>query len=423
MFNFKRYTLKNGLRIILVPRKDSPSVTVSVFVKAGAGFEIKNNNGISHFLEHMCFKGTTKRPTPFAIASELDSLGAFYNAFTSRDITGYYAKSASYNFEKIFDVISDMYLNPVFDEKEINKEKGVIIEEINMYEDDPMSKVGEMLESLMYKDQPAGWSVAGTKENIKKIIKKDFIDYRNAHYISSKTVVVISGNFNEKTALKLTDKYFSNIKKGKFIDGKNIKESQKSPQIAVKFKELDQTHIAIGLRAFSLFDENRYALSLLSDILGGSMSSYLFQKVREEMGAAYYVRSSADLYATHGYLSISAGLNHEKSIPVIKAILGEIERMKMGKISDEDVSKSKEHKIGNFLLSLETPGDLGFFFGDQEVVTGKIEKPEESIKKIKSVTKEQIVSLSNKIFKNNKINLAVVGPYKKEDDFKKVFKI
>jgi len=418
-----KHTYPNGLRLILAPQKESPSVTVAVLVEAGSAYEDKENNGISHFLEHMCFKGTQKRPTSMEISSALESLGASYNAFTSRDMTGYYAKVAYPNFEKILEIISDMYLNPLFDEKEIEKEKGVIIEEINMYEDQPRSKASQKLENIMYGDQPAGWDVAGLKENVRRIKKPDFIKYRNNHYHASKTIIVISGNINIVTAKKLVSQYFKKISKNKIIKAVKVKENQTNPKIILTNKKIDQTHLSIGVKSFPVSSENKYPLMLLADILGGGMSSRLFYRIREQLGLAYYVGSSLSLFVTHGYLEIYAGVNNTMLKKALDAIIKEIKLLLEKGITDKELKRVKDYRIGTFLLSLETSSDLAFYFAEQEVNLHQIEGPNQIIKKIKSVTKDDIYRLAKRVFNNHSINLSIVGPKQKEEEIQKIFRL
>jgi len=292
MQKIQKKIYKNGLRVITIPMKDNPTVTVLVLVATGSDYEEKNVNGISHFLEHMCFKGTEKRPNPRIISHELDALGCQSNAFTGNEYTGYYAKGDAKKFSKIFDIISDVYLNSTFPENEIKKEKGVIIEEINMYEDMPASHVSDIYIELLYKDQPAGRSTLGKKENILNMTRKDFVDYRNAHYVANDTVVIIAGNVTTSEVTKEVNKYFKNIPEKKSTKKKKVKDIQKKPEVQIQYKKTDQTHFILGVRTFSMFDKRNTTLALLAGILGMGMSSRLFVKLREEMGVAYYVRAN-----------------------------------------------------------------------------------------------------------------------------------
>ena len=414
MNNVKRKVFKNGLRALFVKNPKSATTTVAVIVGVGSDFETRRENGISHFLEHMCFKGTKKRPTAFDVARELDSLGASYNAFTGHEYTSYYAKVQNKLFTDAFDVVSDIYLNPAFNKKEIEKEKGVIIEEVNMYEDLPNKKVQSSFLELMYGDQPAGWSILGTKKNIKAFSRDNFSSYHNRHYTPSSTVVFVSGNFNEDSAVKMIKSQFGNLEKKRVIKKIKVKEAQKKPRELIEFKKSDQTHFVVGFRAFSLFDKRRYALAVLSDVLGGGMSSRLFQKVRDELGAAYYVYSAADLFSDRGVFYAAAGVGNDKTESVIKAILGEFKDMRDNGISKEELQKAKNHITGKFSMALETSDEMGYFYGMQEVLGEKLVSPEEEMKRIRAVSLSEVKSVACHIIKNENLNLTLIGPFKKK---------
>lgn len=411
---FRKTVLDNGLRIITAPQPGNLAVTLLVLVEAGSKYESEANRGVSHFLEHMCFKGTAKRPKTIQIAEELDSIGASYNAFTGMEYTGYYAKAEARNFDKILDLISDLYLNPTFPAGEIDKERGVIIEEINMYEDDPPSKVHEVFMELLYPNQPAGWDIAGPKENILKLTQKDFIDYRNAHYLAGATAVVVAGTFDEEAVINKITETFRSISRGEKGGKVKTLESQTEPQLALKYKESDQTHIVLGVRAYDIKHEDRFALEILSHVLGGGMSSRLFDKLRHDLGAAYYVSSGADLYTDHGYMAVSAGIDKNKIKEVIEAILGEFKNLKTTPVTEAELTKVKNHLSGSIILGLETSNRLASFYGNQEIVERHIMTPEEIIKKLNEVSPEDVMRVAKDIFKNEKLNLAVLGPLKDE---------
>ncbi|MEK7464512.1 MAG: pitrilysin family protein [Patescibacteria group bacterium] len=414
MANFKKFKLDNGLRVILVPQPSSFATSVAVLVEAGSKYETKDINGLSHFLEHMCFKGTKKRPSALTISSELDGLGAQYNAFTSREFTSYYAKSKNDSTEKLLEIISDLYLNPVFNEAEIEKEKGVIIEEINMYEDVPQRKIQDLFTELLYGDQPAGWDIAGRKEVIQSLKRDDFIKYRSKHYLPQATTIVISGGFKDNGLEEQIKSYFGGLRPD--LKGEKLKviDEQAEPKELVKFKESDQTHLVMGFRAFDAKDERRYALEVLCDILGGSMSSRLFQKIRDELGAAYYVNAGADLSTDHGYVAMSAGINHQKIEEVIKAGLQEFKRFKEEKVSEEELVRAKDHIAGHLYLSLETSDELGYFYGMPEIMGLELKTPEELIKEIRAVSAEDIQKVANEILTEKTLNFAVIGPFKEK---------
>ncbi|PIY59497.1 hypothetical protein COY96_01495 [Candidatus Wolfebacteria bacterium CG_4_10_14_0_8_um_filter_37_11] len=427
MENFKKITLKNGLRVILAPKQDSLATTFLILVEAGSKYETKEINGISHFLEHMCFKGTKKRLKAIDISSELDSIGANYNAFTGQEYTGYYAKGRPENFNVILDVVSDIYLNQVFNIQEIDKERGVIIEEINMYEDLPMRRVQELFTGLLYGDQPAGWDIAGRKEVIKKITQEDFLKYRKEHYLAQSTIAVVAGKFDEKKVIAEIENAFSGIRSGEKTQKIKTTEQQENPQVLLKYKKTDQTHLVLGVRAFDIFDKRKYALEVLADILGGGMSSRLFQKIREEMGAAYYVRAESDLLSDHGFLATSAGIDNSKIEQVIEAILEEFRKLSRKLVGAKELQRAKDHLAGHLMLGLETSDALAGFFGGQEIITKKITAPSELTKKIQAVKAEEIMAVANDIFQNNKLNLAIIGPFSAEDGnksrFEKIFKL
>ncbi len=420
---FEMITLKNGLRIILIPRADQVATTVLVLVAAGSKYEKKPINGISHFLEHLCFKGTTRRPKSIDISIELDRIGARHNAFTSQEYTGYWAKAQAHQSEKILDIVSDLYLHPTFPAAEIEKEKGVIIEELNMYEDLPNRKVHDVFHELLYGDQPAGWDVGGTKEVIRRLTRQEIVDYRAAHYVASSTLVVIAGGFSKAKLLPLIKKNFEPIPIGTAQGKAPVREAQVKPMVKVHYKKSDQTHIVLGVRAFNMYDERQYALELLGDILGGSMASRLFQKLREELGSAYYVRAGSDLMTDHGYFAVGAGIGHEKLEESLRAILAEMRDLARGGITDEEVSRAKEHLAGSTLISLETSDDLANFYGAQEILKQPVMTPEQVIAKINAVSKDEVTAVARTIFKNEGLNLAAVGPYRDGLAFEKLLKI
>ena len=419
---FIKKVLHNGLRVIIVPMKDNPTATVLVLVEAGSKYETKKINGISHFLEHMCFKGTVKRPKAIDISKELDALGSQYNAFTSQEYTGYYAKSDARHFKQIFDVVSDIYLNSTFPDAEMQKEKGVIIEEINMYEDMPNRHVQDLFMELLYGDQPAGWNVAGEKKNILKMKRDDFVEYKKAHYLPEATVIVVAGSVTEKDVLKEVEKVFGQIPRGKKSKKIKVKESQEKPVALVKYKKTDQTHFVLGVRSYDFFNKKSAVLSVLGGVLGGGMSSRLFQKLREEMGVGYYVRAYNDSYTDHGVFQISAGVDNKRINEVIEAVLEECRKLKIDKVSEDELGKVKECLIGNMKLSLESSDDIANFYGGQELLKNEVRLAEEKADEIRKVTAIQIKDLANKIFRDDVLNLALIGPFKDKAKFLKILK-
>ena len=409
---FKKYILPSGLRVVLVPQPQSLAATVLVLVEAGSNYETKEISGISHFLEHLCFKGTKKRPTALILTSELETLGAVYNAFTGNEVTGYYAKVGAEKIESALDIISDLYQNPVFDEKEMEKEKGVVIEEINLYEDMPMRKVQELFTGLLYGDQPAGWPIGGNKEIIRSLTKSQVTKYRGSHYVAKATVVAVAGNFDEKKIVKQINTLFAGVRPDKKFSKKPVREIQKAPRQLVHYKESDQSHLVMGFRAFDRFDKRKYALEVFADVLGGGMSSRLFQRVREQLGAAYYVRSEIDLFTDHGFLSVAAGIDHQKLKIVTEAILDEFQKMVSQPVGDKELQKTKNHLTGKLVIGLETSDELATFYGEQEIFKEKITAPSEAIKRIMAVTSRDVLAVGRDIIREKGLNLALIGPFR-----------
>lgn len=418
--NFKKVTLKNGLRIITVPMKDTPTATVLVLVEAGSKYETKDINGLSHFLEHMCFKGTVNRPNASDISRELDSLGAQYNAFTSQEFTGYYAKAQAKKLPQLIDIIGDLYVNPTLDEKESEKEKGVIIEEINMYEDMPNRQVAEIFNNLMYGDQPAGWDVIGTKEIIKRTVREHFVQYRDKHYVAKGTTVVVAGKINEAAVRKQVMKAFEKISTAKKHPKLPVKEKQSEPAMRIKQKVTDQMHLILGVRSYDIFDKRLAALKVLATALGGGMSSRLFHRMRDQMGVCYYVRAGSDELTDHGNFTVSAGVDKNRIVESVSAILEECRKFMTEKLSDAELRKVKDYIIGNMYLGIESSDSVAEFVGMQEILKKEAKKPADLAAKIEKVTAAEVQKIAKDIFQDKNLNLAVIGDVKNEDAIKKV---
>ncbi len=409
---FKKIMFRNGLRVVLVPQASALAASVLILVEAGSEYETKRTNGVSHFLEHMVFKGTVTRPRSGMIAEELAGLGAQFNAFTTQEFTGYWAKAEAHKLPKIMDIVSDLYLNPLLAPAEMEKERGVIVEELNMYEDTPMRKVQDVFFELLYGDQPAGWDVGGTKEIVRKLTREDLAAYRTARYVAPKTVVVVAGKFRETAVRAQLAQTFGRLPRRSAPRKLPARERQSSPKIMVKHKKSDQGHLTLGVRAFDIFDKRRYALQVLADVLGGGMSSRLWKKVREEMGAAYYIHSDADLFLDHGFLSVSAGVDHTKTAAVIRAILDECRILRQDLVPPDELKRSKDHMLGGLILGLETSDELASYYGGQEIMTGKPLPPAEIMDRIKATTAEEVRAAARTVFVDKGLNLAIIGPYR-----------
>jgi predicted Zn-dependent peptidase len=419
---FNKTVLSSGLRVITVPMPDNPAVTVLVMAEVGSKYETKDTSGLSHFLEHMLFKGTAKRPKASDISREFDGLGAQSNAFTSHECTGYWAKADAKHLDSILDILSDMYQNPVFNEAEMEKEKGVIIEEIRMYKDLPQARVQYLFMELMYGDQPVGWNIAGTEDTVRSFTRDQLSDHLAKNYVNCETTVIVGGSFDEKKTIKKIEAVFSILPSTDKQAKLPVSESQSAPAIATLFKETDQTHLVIGVRSFSINDKREPVMSVLSTVLGKGMSSRLFTKMREELGICYYIRTNPDSFTDHGNLTISAGVDNSRVEEGIKGILGECKHMKDELVSDAELKKAKDYIAGTTMLELETSDARAEFFGFEETLKHKLESPDEIIAKINAVTAVEVQKLAKEIFVNGGLNMAVVGRFKDGAPFKEYFK-
>jgi predicted Zn-dependent peptidase len=410
---FNRTVLPNGLRVITVPMPSLESATAIVMVGAGSRYENKKNNGISHFFEHMAFKGTEKRPSALEISSIIDGMGGECNAFTGKEMTGYYIKSAKGKLEISLDILSDMLMHSKLDSAEIDKERGVIIEEINMIEDTPMRKLGDIYEELLYGDVPMGWDIAGTKENILSISQKDFRDYMGGLYSAHNMTVVIAGGVTSENAEELVGKYFSDMPKFEIGKALSLSESQDKPAVLVREKKTEQIHVAIGVRTVPLNSDKKYPLSVLAAILGGGMSSRLFHEVRESRGLAYYVRTHSDEYTDAGSLVSTAGIDPKRVLEAVEVIMGEYQKVSSGKmnLSDKELSKAKEYIKGHLVLGLEDSNSVAGFYGHQELLEEGIENPDEIMTLIDKVTKDDVEAVGREFFVNSGLNLALIGNF------------
>jgi len=424
---FKFFTLTNGLRIVLIDTGAFPTLTALLLVGTGSRYENKKNNGIAHFFEHMVFKGSKKYPSALKISTILDGLGSENNAFTTKDYTGYWIKSPSKHFPILVDILSEMVLNPLLLEKEIKREKGVIIEEINMYEDTPQYKVWDLFEGLLYPNNPLGYDTIGKKETVGRFSRQTFLDYVNRYYQPNNAILVVAGgllqNQNDKLKLEnyleIIEKKFKNWGKRKLNMFNKFYEKQTKPAVLIHHKKTEQAHLVLGFHGLARGDKNRYVQTVLMTVLGGGMSSRLFYEVRERRGLCYYIQSGGESFAETGYVYTRAGLNLDlnKVKEAMKIIFNEHQKISQGRLTDEETNKAKEMLKGRLLLSLEDSNNLATFVGKRLLLENKLEPPEEIIKKIDQVTKNQMVNLAKKLFVKSELNLAVIGPFQ-QDSFK-----
>ncbi|MDP2930656.1 MAG: pitrilysin family protein [bacterium] len=419
----KKFVLSNGLRLLLFPMKNTKAVTALYLAQTGSKYETKTQNGISHLLEHLVFRGTKNWPEPSSIARELDSVGGFYNAFTDKEMLGIWTKVEVKHLPLALNIIADMVINPLFPEQEIPKEKKVVIEEINMREDNSQIAVLDLWEELLYGDQPAGWQVIGTKQTVMAINQKGLFSHLKDSFSAKKSIVVLAGGFSEKSVKKEIEKSFSPLGRGSGSSKLPAKEKQADPQVILRFKETDQTHLCLGVRTFGALSKKRYSLALLATILGGMMSSRLFEEIREKRGLAYYVRALTEYYTDTGYLVAHAGLNNDKVSEAIDIICREYKKLAAEPVNIQELKKAKEHLKGSLFLGLETSDELASFFGLQEIMGKKPLVPEQEWQEIAKITPDDILKVAGEIFHSDRLNLAIIGPHKDREKFLSVLKI
>ncbi len=419
---FHKRKLSNGLTIIEVPSNDAQSVVVDFFVKTGSRSESPKEIGISHFLEHFLFKGTQKYPSALAITELVDSIGAEMNANTGKEHTQFYIKSHSDHLELIFGILTDIIQKPMLNPAELEREKGVIIEELNMYGDMPMVQVDENLEKIMWDGSPLSRSIVGTKDTVMKMNTRMFRDYMARHYQTPNMILGVSGKFSRKKLDSLIKKHWGEVPKKSFHKWTRFSDKQKKPNIHLQYKDTEQGHLAIGFKGFPFGDKRNHAALLLGAILGGGMSSRLFTEVRERRGLAYYVRSSAHSYQDTGIFHISSGVQVDKIQDAITVILGELRRIMTVPVDAKELEKAKSYVKGRTTLALEDNQARLDWCIEQEAFHRKIQVPEELFRKIDKVTAKEIQEIAEQLFRTEKMNLAIIGPYKSEKVFAKLIK-
>lgn len=420
MLDYQLTTFNNGLKLITAPLENTKAVTVLFLLGVGSRFEKKEQSGLSHFLEHMFFKGTKKRPTTMDIAKALDAVGASYNAFTSEENTGFYVRAASEHFDLALDVLFDILYNSQFDLGEITKEKGVIAEEINMYQDTPQIYVADVAKKLFYGDQPLGRSVAGEKEIIRKFSRENFLEYRNQFYTPDNMVIAVAGAKNHQDWLQKIKNLFDKIDLKKQGQYQKILENQQKPALLVHQKKTDQAHLILGFRSIPRTDERRPTLKVLNNLLGETMSSRLFDEVREKRGLAYYISSEMADFQDAGVLGVAAGVDLARIEEAVKVILEEFVKIKTKLVADEELHRAKENLKGRLYLGLEESFAVAEFLAEQELFWQKIEDPDELVEKYSKVTPTDIQKFAREFFVSQNLNLAIIGPFTKKDNLGKI---
>jgi len=412
----KKYLLSNGITVIEDPINEAESFTLLVMVRTGSRNETGGNLGISHFLEHMAFKGTKSFPTPMILAKELDSLGAVNNAFTSKEYTGYYVRGGKRVFERAVKIMAEITTAPIIIDEEVNKERGTIIEEINMYEDDPRSKIYDYFEEALFEDKLLSQEIIGNKETVGKQTAKDILAYREKYYTAGNMVISVAGFIPEGLKVSL-EKYFSMVRGSKLEYLKPIIEKKK--RINLSYKETQQTHLALGFIGVEFTSEKRDVAKILSVICGGNMSSRMFSEVREKRGLAYYVSTLSDNMFDAGTFFTIAGINNEKVYEAVELIKN-IYKGIPGKITTDELRRSKEFMIGMITLRSEESDQRANQNALRNIYATELESLDQRVKSIEKISLKQVNDLANEIINIDKICFAAIGPFKDNDKFAKI---
>jgi predicted Zn-dependent peptidase len=416
---FERETLENGLRVLTAPVPQAKSVSCFVMLAAGSRYEQADSNGIAHFAEHMFFKGTENRPTAREIAGEVDSIGGEFNAFTGKEYTGYFVRCAAEHRDTALDVLVDMLRRSKFDAEEIDREKGVIIEEMNMYFDTPRDFIGGVYESLLYGDHPLGWDIIGRKETVRGATRDTFMGYLDHWYKPSRMVVGVGGQVGDGLSDRVRE-LFGDMADAPTGEPAPAPGLVNGSRVKLHTKQSDQAHLCLGVRSYPFEHPDRYALQILSTILGGGMSSRLFTEVRERRGLAYYVYATNHSYTDAGSLYSQAGVDINRVDDAVGTIVGELKRIADEAVPSDELEKARAFSRGRLVLQLESPHGLISFGLRREVLEGRAAEPDEILEGLAAVTAADVQRVAQDLISSDALRLALIGPFDDADRFDKL---
>ncbi len=414
---YERHSLSNGLRVLTAPLEHAKSVACYIMLAAGSRYEHAENRGIAHFAEHMFFKGTQKRPTARDLSMEVDMIGGEFNAFTSKEYTGYYIRCAGEERDTALDVLVDMLRNSKFDPEELEREKGVILEEMNMYYDTPRDYVGSVYEDLMFGSNPLGWETLGTRETINAATRETFTDYLSEWYTPPRIVVGVAGMVGDGLIPKLEELLGDMSGEDAGSPAPAELEFSSEPQVRLRRKDSDQANICVGVPSYPLTHPDRYALQLLATVLGTGMSSRLFLEVRERRGLAYYVYGVNSSYTDAGTLVSQAGVDLNRADEAVGVIANEFRKLADEVVPADELEKARALAKGRFVLQTESPNGLMLFGLRREVLEGAAAEPEELLAGLDSVTAEDVQRVAQDVIGRNGMRVAVIGPFDDEERF------
>jgi predicted Zn-dependent peptidase len=417
---YERHTLSNGLRVLTAPLGHAQSVACYVMLAAGSRYEQADNRGIAHFAEHMFFKGTEKRPTARDIAMEVDSIGGEFNAFTSKEYTGYYIRCAGEQRDQALDVLVDMLRNSKFDSEELEREKGVIIEEMNMYVDTPRDYVSSVYEELLFGSNPLGWETLGTKETIRATTRKTFLDYLGHWYTPQRMVVGVAGAVGSDLLPTLEGLLGDMSGNGAGMPAPAQLERSAKPQVKISRKDSDQANVCLGVPSYPFEHPDRYALQLLGTVLGTGMSSRLFLEVREKRGLAYYVYAFNSSFTDTGTLFSQAGVDLNRAKEAVEVIASEFRKLAEEPVPAAELEKARALAKGRFVLQTESPNGLILTGLRREVLEGRAVEPEQILAGLDAVTVEDVHRVAQDVIGSEGMRLAVIGPFDDAAAFEKL---
>ena len=415
---FERHTLSNGLRVLTAPQPHAQSVSCLVMLAAGSRYETAETNGIAHFAEHMFFKGTERRPTARDIAGEVDGIGGEFNAFTGKEYTGYYVRCAAATRDTALDVLVDMLRNSSFDPAEIEREKGVIVEEMNMYFDTPRDFIGGTYESLLYGDQPLGWDIIGRKETVRGATRETFLDYVDRWYRPDRMVVGVGGQVGEGLLPRL-EELLGDLEPRETGSPTPVALPENGSRVKVHTKTSDQAHLVLGVPSRPLLDPDRYVLQLLATVLGGGMSSRLFTEVRERRGLAYYVFGTNHSYTDAGSLHAQSGVDINRIDEAVTTIVEQFRLLASEPVPSDELEKARNFAKGRFVLQLESPHGTIMFGLRREVLEGQATEPTDVLAALDAVTAEDIQRVARNVLDSG-FRLAVIGPFEDAERFEQL---
>lgn len=411
----KQTRLSNGVRLIVVPMLGTETATALAMFGTGSRAEIRAEQGLAHFTEHMFFKGTTRRPTTLDVASTIENIGGEFNAFTDKENTAYYTKLPAMHLETGLDFISDLVQNPLLPPAEVEREKGVVIEEINMYEDTPMRNVADIIDKAVWGDTPMGWSIAGTRETVSSFKQENVDRFIKTNYVAPNLVLAIAGNVKLEEAEQLAEKYFGSVRDGQATTPTSMVEVPNGKRQQIKTKATEQTHFILAFPTYAADDERRHAARVLSALLGAGMSSRLFISVRERQGLCYYIHSQVHQFKEGGLMQIQAGVDTKRLNQALQSVILEINKIKAEPAGADELQRAKEIIKGRLLIHLEDSEAVANFVAKQLILGHQLETPDKTIKHIDAVTVKDIQDTAKELFTSEKLAFSTVGPVKPEE--------